>query len=159
MDLRIGHGVDIHPFASDRKLVLGNVVIPCEVGLEGHSDADVLLHAVIDAVLGATGNSDIGQLFPNSDPSLKDIDSSLMFSQVWSAAVDRGWQLVNADICVLAEMPKLAPHFMAIRNRVAELFGVDVSRIGLKATTAERMGFVGRKEGIFASAVLLLSRG
>ena len=158
LELRIGQGIDVHRFQVGRPLVLGNVNIPSDIGLEGHSDADVLLHAIMDALLGATGKPDIGYFFPNTNPLYKDINSGELFDVVWAGVVKDGWSLVNVDCTILAERPKLMPHFSSIRKRIAELFSADPERIGLKATTAEGLGFVGRSEGIFASAVVLLSR-
>ena len=157
-DFRVGNGFDVHAFAEDRQLLLGGVSIPHEKGLAGHSDADVLLHAIIDAVLGAQGKGDIGQRFPDNDPSFKDADSAQLFSDVWADALADGWQLVNCDSVLIAQVPRLAPYTSAIQTRLAELFSAEPNRIGVKATTTEQLGFLGRKEGIAASAVVLLTR-
>jgi 2-C-methyl-D-erythritol 2,4-cyclodiphosphate synthase len=158
MDLRIGQGIDIHPFADGRRCVLGGVEIPNEQGLLGHSDADALLHALIDAVLGATGQRDIGTCFPDDESAYKDIDSRILLGRVWELALRDRWQLVNADLTLLAQKPKVKPHVEEMRRRIAEVFGSDVERITIKATTTERLGFVGREEGVLASAVVLLRR-
>lgn len=158
MDLRIGQGIDIHPFADGRRCVLGGVEIPNEQGLLGHSDADALLHALIDAVLGAIGQRDIGTCFPDDDGAYKDIDSRILLGRVWELASQEGWQLVNADLTLLAQKPKVKPYVETMRKRIAEVFASDVERIAIKATTTERLGFIGRQEGVLASAVVLLRR-
>lgn len=158
MLLRVGHGLDFHRFVVGRPLILGNVDIPSEVGLDGHSDADVLLHSVMDALLGATGRPDIGQLFPDTDIKYKNADSSRLFAEVWYGLLQEKWSLVNVDITLLADRPKLSPYFLNIKERLAALFSVDISRIGLKATTAEGMGFLGRKEGMVASSVVMIQK-
>ena len=156
--LRIGHGFDVHAFAEQRRLMLGGCDIPHTRGLAGHSDADVLLHALTDALLGALAWGDIGQWFPDTDASFKDIDSALLLARVWEKATAEGWQLNNCDCVIMAQEPKLAPHIVKMRERVAALLEVDPVQIGIKATTTERLGFVGRSEGIAASAVVLLMR-
>lgn len=157
-EVRIGQGMDVHRLVSGRPLILGGIRIPHSKGLEGHSDADVLLHAICDAILGACGFSDIGALFPNTDKSWKGADSKDLLSIVWEKAQKAGWSLNNLDCTVLAEEPKLVPHFPKMREVIAKLLHCTPPRIGLKATTMERLGAVGRKEGIFASAVVLLVR-
>lgn len=158
MQLRIGHGIDIHPFKAGRKLILGGVEIEHNLGLDGHSDADALTHALMDALLGAAGLDDIGALFPNSDPYWKDASSLKLLNIAWAKVVALGWQFVNADISVLLENPKLRPHVSAIRANLAYELSCQSDQIGVKATTAEQLGFVGRGEGIFVSAVVLLKR-
>jgi len=158
-ELRIGHGSDVHAFVVGRPLVLGGVTIPYERGLAGHSDADAVLHAVCDALLGATGRGDIGTRFPNTSPEWKDADSRKLLGAVWSDISGEGWAVVNLDIAVLAEAPKLTPHIPAMKGCLAEILGLSPDRIGIKATTTEKLGFVGRGEGLMASAVVLLSRG
>lgn len=158
MDLRIGQGIDVHRFAAGRRCVLGGVEVPHTQGLLGHSDADVLTHAVMDAILGAIGGRDIGTLFPDTDPAYKDADSIVLLEKVWSIARQDGWRLVNADISVLAEAPKLKPHVPAMIERLSGALGCAPSQLAVKATTMERLGFVGREEGIVATAVVLLSR-
>lgn len=159
MDLRIGQGIDVHQFAEGRRCVLGGVEIPHSRGLLGHSDADVLVHALMDAILGALGQRDIGTLFPDTDEAFKGADSCGLLGTVWEAARRDGWSLVNADITVLAEAPKIKPHVSAMQAKLAGILRVLPDRIAIKATTTERLGFVGREEGIVASAVVLLQRG
>lgn len=158
MDIRIGQGIDVHQFAEGRRCVLGGVEIPHTKGLLGHSDADVLIHAVMDSILGAIGKRDIGTLFPNTDASLKDADSCSLLKQVWNVAKESGWKMSNLDVTVLAEAPRIAPHVASMQSRLAELLDSDTSRIAIKATTTESMGFVGRQEGVAAFAVILLQR-
>jgi 2-C-methyl-D-erythritol 2,4-cyclodiphosphate synthase len=157
-EIRIGQGIDIHPFAEGRACVLGGVTIPSAKGLLGHSDADALVHALIDAILGATGKRDIGTLFPDTDATFKDADSCELLRQVWATACSEKWSLVNADITVLAEVPKIKPYVAQMVERLSEIMGCTADRIAIKATTTEAMGFIGRQEGILASAVVLLQR-
>ena len=154
--MRIGHGYDVHRLVEGRKCIIGGVDIPYEKGLLGHSDADVLLHAVMDAVLGAMAAGDIGKLFPDSDPAYKGADSLVLTRRVAEVMAQRGYRLGNIDATVIAQAPKLAPHIPAMRERIAEAFGVEVDRISVKATTEERLGFTGSGEGIAAHAVCLL---
>ena len=156
--IRTGLGFDTHRFAKGRPLVLGGVTIPCEAGLLGHSDADVLAHALADAVLGAIAAGDIGMHFPNTDPKWKGADSLKLLAAVAALARRKGWQVVNADLAVVAEKPKLSPHVPAMRRNLARSMGVRVADVSVKATTAERMGALGRKEGIAAMAVVLVRR-
>lgn len=158
MELRVGQGVDLHQFVEGRALKLGGVEIPHHSGLAGHSDADALLHAVTDAVLGAAGKPDIGTHFPDSDPNYKDADSAVLFQRVWKKLQGEGWRLVNLDATVLCEEPKLGPHREAIIDSIAKLFESERSRVSLKATTCEKMGALGRKEGLMALSVVLLER-
>jgi 2-C-methyl-D-erythritol 2,4-cyclodiphosphate synthase len=158
MELRIGQGLDVHQFADGRKLILGGVEIPSSRGLIGHSDADALLHAITDAVLGATGRGDIGSFFPDTDAQYKGADSRVLFQNVWEEVSAEGWRLVNLDATLVLEVPKLRPHIQLIQESVAGLFGVDSGRCGIKATTCEKMGFLGRQEGLLAQCVVLLSR-
>ena len=158
MELRIGQGFDVHRFAAGRRCVIGGVEIPHERGLLGHSDADVLTHALMDAILGAIGGRDIGTLFPDTDPAFKDADSIVLLEKAWRVAREDGWSLVNADISVLAEAPKLKPHIPAMLERLSRALGCSPSQLAVKATTTEKLGFVGREEGIVASAVVLLTR-
>ena len=155
-DLRIGHGYDVHRLVEDRDLYLGGVKIPYERGLLGHSDADVLLHALMDAMLGAAAMPDIGKLFPDSDDRYKGISSVSLLREVVERLSGEGYRLVNADMTVIAQKPKLAPYVDAMRAVIAEALSVDASRIGIKATTEEGLGFTGRGEGIAAHAVVLL---
>lgn len=158
MDLRIGQGIDVHQFAEGRRCVLGGVEIPHARGLLGHSDADVLTHALMDAILGAIGGRDIGTLFPDTDAAFKDANSIELLKKVWQVATRERWSLVNADITLLAEAPKVKPHVPTMRERLSAALVCDSSQITIKATTMESMGFVGREEGVMASAVVLLRR-
>jgi len=158
MAIRIGHGVDIHPLVAGRRLVIGGVQIPFELGLDGHSDADVLLHAVMDALLGAAAMGDIGNLFPNSDARYKDANSLELLGTVWKLLKAEKFKISNIDSVVLAEAPKLAPYIPKMKQCIAEVLGVSPDQIGIKASTAEKLGFVGRREGIMASSVALLEQ-
>lgn len=156
--LRIGHGFDVHAFCEGRPLVLGGVVVPSSRGLAGHSDADVLAHALMDALLGALRAGDIGQLFPDSDPAYEGADSMELLAQVAALVRGHGYKIVDCDCTVAAQAPRLAPYREAMRGRMAQAMGVDVERVGVKATTTEHLGFVGREEGVAAWAVALLER-
>ena len=158
MEFRVGQGVDTHTFVAGRPLILGGVEIDSERGLEGHSDADALLHAITDAVLGATGRGDIGTYFPDTDAKWKDADSKDLFRVVWKEITAEGWSLVNLDATVVTEAPKLKSSIASIKGSLAKLFSVSPDCIGLKATTAEKMGALGRGERLLALAVVLLSR-
>lgn len=153
---RTGLGFDVHRFAPDRRLVLAGVEIPHEVGLLGHSDADVITHAVMDAVLGAMGESDIGVHFPDTDAAYKDADSLKLAAHVGKLLSERGLEVVSLDVMVMAEAPKLAPHRQKMRENLARAFGLAAENVALKATTMEKMGFIGRREGIAAMASALL---
>jgi 2-C-methyl-D-erythritol 2,4-cyclodiphosphate synthase len=154
--MRIGQGIDAHRFATGRKLILGGVEIPHEQGMEAHSDGDVLLHALCDALLGAAGLGDIGRHFPDSDARFKNIDSRLLLRDVVAQLQQRGLRLHNADLTLVAQQPRMAPHIPAMISNIAADLQVEVSAVNLKATTTERMGFTGRGEGIAAFAVVLL---
>lgn len=154
---RIGFGYDSHRLVEGRDLILGGVRIDHELGLSGHSDADPVLHAVTDAMLGALAAGDIGTLFPDSDPRWKDADSGVFVAKALGLAKDAGYAVANCDVVILAEAPRLGPHREAMRRRIAELLGVEPGRVGVKAKSNERMGFVGRGEGIAAMAVVLLT--
>ena len=156
MRLRIGQGIDVHAFGPGKRLMLGGVAIPHDRGVLAHSDGDVLLHALTDALLGALALGDIGQWFPPSDPAWKGADSRQFVQAAMAQVHERGLVVINADLTVLAEAPKLAPHRDAIRGVVADLLGVDMDAVGLKATTTEKLGFLGRGEGIGAAAIVLL---
>jgi len=156
--MRIGHGFDVHRLVADRKLILGGVDIPHELGLLGHSDADVLLHAICDALLGAIGAGDIGQHFPDSDPDFKGIDSRKLLRQVVALVYQRGYALGNLDATILCQQPKLAPHILQMCLNIAEDCGVAPDQVNVKATTTESLGFEGRKEGISAHAVVLVHK-
>ena len=154
--MRIGHGYDVHRLAPGRRLVLGGVEIPFEKGLLGHSDADVLAHAVMDALLGAAALGDIGKLFPDSDPAYEGADSLLLLRRVAETLAENGYAVGNVDATVLAQRPRLAPHIPAMRERLAGAMGIAVDRVGVKATTEEGLGFTGAGEGIAAHAVALI---
>ena len=154
--MRIGHGFDVHAFAEGRELVLGGVHVPCERGLLGHSDADVVVHAVMDALLGAARATDIGTLFPDTDPAYEGADSLVLLERVAALVRESGFEIVDVDVTVAAQAPKLAPHRAAMRENMARAMGIGTDRVGVKATTTERLGFVGREEGIAAWAVCLL---
>lgn len=151
--IRTGLGYDAHRLVEGRRLVLGGVEIPHSVGLLGHSDADVLTHALMDALLGAAADGDIGQHFPDRDPKWKDADSVGLLRAVVARLDANGWRIVNTDVTVVAEAPKLAPHIPAMRERLAAAMGVPVSAVSVKATTVEGMGAIGRREGISAMAI------
>ena len=155
---RIGQGFDVHQLVEGRPLIIGGVTIPYEKGLLGHSDADVLLHTVADAVLGAIGAGDIGKHFPDTDPAFKDADSAKLLEHVWNLVKNEGYSLVNADCTVIAQSPKMAPYIEAMRARIAGLLEATVEQVNVKATTTEKLGFPGRSEGIAAQAVVLLTR-
>lgn len=156
--LRIGLGYDVHAFAPNRKLILGGVDIPHTQGLLGHSDADVLAHAVADALLGAIRGGDIGELFPDTDPAYKGADSLVLLGAVADLLREGGWEIVDIDCVIAAQAPKLSPHREAMRENLARAMKIDVDNIGVKATTTERLGFEGREEGISAQAVALVER-
>lgn len=156
--MRIGEGYDVHRLAEGRRLIIGGVDIPWEKGLLGHSDADVLLHALMDALLGALALGDIGRHFPDSDERYRGIDSRELLRKVSHLVAENGWRLENADMTVIAQRPKLAEHIPAMRANIAEDLGVETGRISVKATTEEGLGFTGQGEGIAARAVVLLER-
>lgn len=157
-DLRIGHGFDVHAFAAERKLIIGGVEIPHRFGLAGHSDADVLLHAICDALLGAAGLGDIGRHFPDSDPHFKGIDSRELLRDVAKRIRDLGWSAVNVDATIIAQAPKMAPHIAAMVANIAADLGIEPGCVNVKATTTEKLGFTGRGEGIAAEAVCLITK-
>jgi 2-C-methyl-D-erythritol 2,4-cyclodiphosphate synthase len=156
--LRIGHGYDVHRLVPDRKLILGGVEISHETGLLGHSDADVLLHAICDAILGALAEGDIGKHFPDTDPAYKGADSILLLRHVMGLADDRGYRIGNIDATIVAQKPKLAPYIEQMKQNIAAAVSADPDRINVKATTTEELGFAGRKEGIAAYAVTILQK-
>ena len=157
--LRIGLGYDVHKLVEGRKLILCGVDIPHALGLLGHSDADVATHAVADAILGATRLGDLGKLFPDTDLAYKGADSLKLLSEVMRLARERGYELLDCDCTIAAQAPKLAPHREQMRENLAHALGVDVTSVGVKATTTEHLGFVGREEGMAAWAVALLDDG
>jgi 2-C-methyl-D-erythritol 2,4-cyclodiphosphate synthase len=154
--MRIGHGYDVHRFGVGDGLVLGGVQIPHCRGLEAHSDGDVLIHAICDALLGAVGQGDIGRHFPDTDPANANIDSRLLLRQVVELVHLAGWRLANLDATLVAQVPKMAPHINAMRENLAADLATAADRVNVKATTTEKLGFVGREEGIAAHAVVLL---
>ncbi len=154
--MRIGHGYDVHQLVTERKLILGGVDIPWEKGLLGHSDADVLLHAISDAILGAMGEGDIGKHFPDSDPAYKGISSMKLLRSVMTLADSKGYRMGNVDATIVAQRPKLAPHIPLMRANIAKALDCEETRVNVKATTTEQLGFAGRGEGIAAYAVALL---
>ncbi len=156
--LRIGHGYDVHRLTEGRRLIIGGVDIPHDLGLLGHSDADVLVHAIMDSMLGALALGDIGKLFPDTDERFKGADSIQLLGEVARVVGDHGYTVSNIDSTVLAQAPKLAPHITAMRENIAAAIGVDVSRVSVKATTEEGLGFTGEKKGIAAHAVCLLTK-
>lgn len=158
MNIRIGNGFDVHALVAGRRLVLGGVVIPHERGLAGHSDADVLLHAICDAILGALALGDIGQQFPDTDVRWKDADSRELLRHVADLAAGQGWQIGNLDATVIAQSPRLAPHVGAMRANIAADLACDLDAVSVKATTTEHLGFAGRGEGIAALATVLVLR-
>lgn len=158
MNIRIGHGFDVHAFAPGRRLVIGGVDIPFERGLAGHSDADVLLHAICDALLGAAGLGDIGRHFPDSDPRYAGIDSRELLRHVAGLLRATGWRTGNVDATIIAQAPRMAPHIAAMRASIAADLDLAAETVNVKATTTERLGFTGRGEGIAAEAVCLIVR-
>jgi len=154
--MRIGHGYDVHKLVEGRKLIIGGVDIEYEKGLLGHSDADVLLHAVADSLLGAAALGDIGKLFPDNDPKYLGADSLVLLSMVAEHLKNHGFSVVNVDSTVIAQAPKLAPYILTMRENIASALGIDVSCVSVKATTEEKLGFTGEKLGIAAHAVCLI---
>jgi 2-C-methyl-D-erythritol 2,4-cyclodiphosphate synthase len=157
-EYRVGTGFDAHGLQDGVPLVLGGVRIDHPRGLAGHSDGDVLAHALTDAVLGAAGMEDIGALFPSGDPALQGADSIVLLREAWARVREAGWELVNADVVLIGEEPRLAPHRDAMRARLSEALGVEPARVAVRATTTDGLGFTGRKEGLAAQAVALLRR-
>ena len=157
--IRIGHGYDVHPLVAGRDLILGGVKIPHSKGLHGHSDADVLIHAICDACLGAAGLGDIGRHFPDADAQYKNIDSRKLLRKVKEAIVERGWKIANVDSTIVVQAPRIAPHLPQMIQNIAADLGITPESVNIKATTTEKLGFAGREEGIAAHAVVLLERG
>ena len=156
--MRIGHGYDVHRLVEGRKLIIGGVDIPYEKGLLGHSDADVLAHAIMDALLGAAALGDIGKLFPDNDPAFEGADSMKLLARVAEVLDEKGYAIGNIDSTVIAQKPKLAPYIEQMRRRMAEVCGIDMEQLSVKATTEEKLGFTGSGEGIAAHAVCLIER-
>ena len=158
MSLRIGYGYDVHQLAEGEDLVVGGIHVPYHLGSVGHSDADVLLHVICDALLGALALGDIGTHFPDTDPAYKGIDSKVLLKRTYELVKQEGWALANVDSTVCLQLPKLKPHIPTMQAIVAELLDVEPNQIGIKATTTERLGFVGEQKGISAHAVVLLAK-
>ena len=156
MDIRTGHGYDVHRFAEGRRLILGGTDIPFEMGLDGHSDADVVVHAMMDSLLGALALGDIGQHFPDRDPAYKGADSLKLMERVCTLIRERGYEISNIDATIIAQKPKLKPYIIQMRENIAGAMGIDTERVSVKATTEEKLGFTGRLEGISAHAVALV---
>lgn len=154
--MKIGIGYDVHALAESRKLIIGGVLIPYEKGLAGHSDADVLIHAIMDSILGALGLGDIGRLFPDTDNKYKDADSRALLRQVVKLMFDKNYRLGNLDAIIIAQKPKMSPYIEQMKKNLAEDFKTDISNINIKATTTEHLGFEGRGEGVAAQSVCLL---
>lgn len=158
-NIRIGHGYDVHRLTEGRKLIIGGVEIPHRLGLLGHSDADVLTHAVMDAMLGALALGDIGKHFPDTDPQYAGADSIQLLAHVRKIIQEQGWTLGNLDATILAQAPKLAPHIPEMRRRISETLGCGLDQVSIKATTEEKLGFTGQEQGIAAHCVVLLVKG
>ncbi|OCC15286.1 2-C-methyl-D-erythritol 2,4-cyclodiphosphate synthase [Dissulfuribacter thermophilus] len=156
VQFRVGLGYDVHRFSRDRDLVVGGVKIPYEFGLLGHSDADCLLHAICDALLGAAGLGDIGRHFPDTDPAYKGISSLILLEKVVKLLHDEGWDIANIDSTIIAQSPRLAPYIDAMKKNISSVLGVDIGAVNIKATTTEGLGFEGKGEGIAAKAVALI---
>ena len=157
MMFRIGYGCDVHEFDENRPLIIGGIEIEHTKGLKGHSDADVLLHAITDAILGAASLGDIGKLFPDTDQTFKDADSKILLKEAYQQVLKKGYQLGNVDATIIAEKPKFRPHIDNMRDKIATIFEVSIEDVNVKATTNEKLGFLGREEGIQAQAVVLLT--
>lgn len=155
---RIGQGFDVHQLVEGRPLIIGGITVPYEKGLLGHSDADVLLHTVADACLGAIGEGDIGRHFPDTDPNFKDADSAKLLEHVWTLVKEKGYVLSNIDCTIIAQQPKMLPYVPQMRARIAELLQAEEDRVNVKATTTEKLGFTGRGEGIAAQVAVLLRK-
>lgn len=157
-EYRTGIGFDVHAFAENRKLIIGGIVIPFEKGLAGYSDADVLLHAICDALLGSLALGDIGKHFPDTDPKFKNADSTKLLTEVYKLVEAKGYELVNIDSMILLEKPKISPYIEQMRERIASILNSDIDKISVKATTTERLGFTGREEGVAATATVLIKK-
>ena len=156
--LKIGHGYDVHQLVTGRELIIGGVNISHETGLLGHSDADVLLHAITDAIIGALGMGDIGHAFPNTNPETEGIASTQILADIYQKMVEKGYEIGNIDATILAEAPKMAPHLQEMKQNIARILQTDITNINIKATTTEKLGFVGRREGMACEAVVLISQ-
>lgn len=158
MTIRVGNGYDVHAFAPNRPLILGGVVIPFEFGLSGHSDADAVIHAIVDALLGAAALGDIGSYFPSHDPRWKDQPSAIFLDHTYDLLSQHHWQISNIDATIIAERPRMAPHIQAMRTHVAQHLHLEIEQVSIKATTTDGLGFTGRREGIACYAVALIER-
>ena len=156
--MRVGMGYDVHKLVEGRDLILGGVKIPYEKGLLGHSDADVLLHAITDAIIGALGMGDIGHAFPDTNPETVGIASTQILADIYQKMVEKGYEIGNIDATILAEAPKMAPHLQEMKQNIARILQTDITNINIKATTTEKLGFVGRREGMACEAVVLISQ-
>ena len=156
--LKIGHGYDVHQLVTGRELIIGGVNIPHETGLLGHSDADVLLHAITDAIIGALGMGDIGHAFPDTNPETEGIASTQILADIYQKMVEKGYEIGNIDATILAEAPKMAPHLQEMKQNIARILQTDITNINIKATTTEKLGFAGRREGMACEAVALISQ-
>lgn len=156
--LKIGHGHDVHELVANRDLIIGGVKIPYEKGLLGHSDADVLLHAITDAIIGALGLGDIGHAFPDTNPEIQGIASTKILADIYQVMVEKGYCIGNIDATILAEAPKMAPHLQEMKRIIADILHTEIDNINIKATTTEKLGFIGRREGMACEAVVLISR-
>ncbi|WP_413523018.1 2-C-methyl-D-erythritol 2,4-cyclodiphosphate synthase [Lactococcus raffinolactis] len=156
--LKIGHGYDVHQLVTGRELIIGGVNIPHETGLLGHSDADVLLHAITDAIIGALGMGDIGHAFPDTNPETEGIASTQILADIYQKMVEKGYEIGNIDATILAEAPKMVPHLQEMKQNIARILQTDITNINIKATTTEKLGFVGRREGMACEAVVLISQ-
>lgn len=157
--MRIGQSIDIHQLVEGRKLLLGGVEIPYELGLKGHSDADVLLHAIIESIIGAMGLGDIGKHFPDTDSKYKGISSMILLAHTYELMQQEGYTIGNIDSIIMCEEPKMAPHIMDMKENVSRVLHCDITQVNIKATRGEKLGFVGRKEGIVSQSVVLLNKG
>ena len=158
-ELRIGQGIDIHRLVDGRALILGGVKIPFSKGLLGYSDADVIIHSIVDGMFGAAGKGDIGSFFPDTDPAWKDANSLELLARANAEISQDGWRIINLDVTLLAEAPKISPFVAKMKEAISQVLKIETSACGIKATTAERLGFVGREEGMLAQSVVLLERG
>ena len=156
--IRIGQSIDIHQLVEDRKLILGGVEIPYEKGLKGHSDADCLLHAIIESIIGAMALGDIGKHFPDTDPKYKGISSMILLEHTYNMMIENGYEIGNIDSIIMCEQPKMAPHILSMRENIARVLHCELSQVNVKATRGEKLGFVGRKEGIVCQSVVLLNK-
>jgi 2-C-methyl-D-erythritol 2,4-cyclodiphosphate synthase len=159
MDFRIGYGYDVHRLTAGEELWIGGIMVPAEFGAVGHSDADVLLHVICDAMLGALALGDLGKHFPDTDPAYKGIDSKRLLAHTWKLVSEKGWTMGNIDTTVCLQAPKLAPHIYEMRSAISGVLGCEIDLVSVKATTTEKLGFVGTGEGISAHAVVLLKKG